>query len=154
MQISHVRYAQSYEKYQYIKSKHKKQIRKSNQCIFKNPKIVSLNPFKTWLLVECLQFSSKCSVIYYTINFCEKLSLYKIGLATGLAPYLMQNTVITNRQATTANCLQQARAEKLHQMLCLSCSCQYTCLKLQLFTLDQCLANINDLYPTLLKFSI
>lgn len=116
-------------KYWYIKSKHKKQICKSNQCIFKNPKTVSLNPFETWLLVECLQLSKKCSVIYYTVTFVRSFYFKRSGLATALAPYLMQNTVITNREATTANCLQQAKAEKLHQMLCLFSSCQYTCLK-------------------------
>lgn len=116
-------------KYWYVKSKHKKQICKSNQCIFKNPKTVSLNPFGTWLLVECLQFSNKCSAIYYTITFVRSFYFKRSGLATAVAPYLMQNTVITNREATTANCLQRAKAENLHQMLCLFSSRQCTCLR-------------------------
>ena len=76
-------------------------------------------------MVDYLQFANENIVIYY--NFLKSLYFKRSGLAAGQAPYLMQNTITTNRDATTSNCSQQAKAEKLLNLmlalLTLMCEC-------------------------------
>ena len=57
-------------------------------------------------------------ILSFIITFLKSLYFQRSGLAAGQAPYLMQNTNTTKRDATTSNCSQQAKAEKLKSYAC------------------------------------